>query len=63
MDTICTMGNENGAWRGCTEAAKIERTWATTILMRYTSNWTLFLPPIVQYYLCDARIILEENAI
>lgn len=26
-------------------------------------NWTLFLSPIVQYYLCDVRIRLEGNAI
>lgn len=45
----------------CTEAAQIERNWATTVLMRYTSNWRLFLLPIVQYYLCDVRVILRRE--
>jgi len=54
MDTICTTRTAP-AWMHQSSANRAN--WAT-VLMRFTSNWTLFLLPIVQHYLCDIRVTL-----
>lgn len=66
-DTICTTGYENGARCGYTEAAQIERAWATTVLSCDTPATvdTISASDCTILFMCDLRIILyvEKDAI